>query len=126
MWLTKDIQKLIKKKFHLKIDRYNTKGVVTINRIKVQEWKGYAEKLYCTCEVDITYKGTVNRWGTKMGPVKGISPYSPYCTYWGSKVSRNKSLRSEVSVEIKDLLRYFGIDVVYRHNLKIMKITWDE
>lgn len=118
--------KFIKRKFNLNIEDGNTKGVVTITRIKVTEYKTYDNRLYTTCDVDIKYKGTINRWGTKMGPFRGEKEGSTYKPTWGSKIFRNKSVRSEVSYKMVNLLKYFGIDVIYKHNLKIKKIVWDE
>ena len=118
--------KLIKRKFNLQIEDGNTKGVVTITRIKVMERSSYNGRPYTHCEVDIIYRGTINRWGTKMGPIRGEKEGYTYKPTWGSKIFRNKTVRSEVSNEMIGLLKYFGVDITYKYNFTIKKIVWDE
>lgn len=123
MSLTIKQQRYIKKNFKVILNDGPKVGEVKLTRISVKEWRRYDGMLYTTCEVDIEYWGTISLFGIKMGPTKEVTE-SKWGTGWRSKQQRNRSLRSQVITEMKDLLKYYGIDVVYKHNLKIKKIIW--
>ena len=104
----------------------NTMGEIEITRCKVIETKVYNDTVRTSCEVDIIYRGTLNKWGRKMGPVNQVMRSDDrWLSKWPSKIMRNRAVRSELSRVIMDRLKYFGVFIEYKHMITIKKIVWD-
>ena len=120
---------MIKKYCKIKLGEGNDKtmGTIEITRCKISESRIYNETMRTRCEVDIIYKGTLGRFGRKMGPVREIcNENNRWLSKWPSKIMRNRVVRSELSNDIISRLKYFGVYVEYKHLITIKKIVWDE
>ena len=120
---------IIKKYCKIKVGEGNDKtmGTIEITRCKISDFTTYDNSSRSKCEVDIIYRGTIVRFGRKMGPVREIcNENSRWLSKWPSKIMRNRVVRSELSNDIKDRLKYFGVYVEYKHLITIKKIVWEE
>jgi len=125
----KKLYDVIKKYCKIKVGerKDKTKGEIEITRIRVREFMTFDNNTRVTCTINIKYRGTIDRWGTKMGPKgKVLDDDNRWLCKWGSTIQRNKTLRSQLSMEIINMLKYFGVNMEYKHMLTIEKIDWKE
>jgi hypothetical protein len=117
-------QKIVKKYGTMKINNGFTVGEVKITRCKLK-LSVMNPNIIKGCEVDVIYKGTIDKFGKCMGPRQEITD-NKWFSKWGSTVRRNRGFRTAMSKHVLSYLRFLGVDIQYSFNFNIKKITWNE